>query len=29
MTKFRKRIGEKGVEKIFKIGLMVNAKEIT
>ena len=29
MTKFRKRIGEKGVEKIFKISLMVNAKEIT
>jgi IS5 family transposase len=28
MTKFRKRIGEKGVEKIFKISLMVNAKEI-
>ena len=29
MTKFRKRIGEKGAEKIFKISLMVNAKEIT
>ena len=29
MTKFRKGIGEKGVEKIFKISLMVNAKEIT
>ena len=29
MTKFRKRIGEKGVEKIFKISLMVNASEIT
>ena len=29
MTKFRKRIGEKGVEKIFKISLMVNALEIT
>ena len=28
MTKFRKRIGEKGAEKIFKISLMVNAKEI-
>ena len=25
MTKFRKRIGEKGAEKIFKISLMVNA----
>ena len=29
MTKFRKRIGETGAEKIFKISLMVNAKEIT
>ena len=29
MTKFRKRIGEKGAEKIFKISLMVNASEIT
>ena len=29
MTKFRKRIGEKGAEKIFKISLMVNAGEIT
>ena len=29
MTKFRKRIGEKGAEKIFKISLMVNALEIT
>ena len=29
MTKFRKRIGEKGAEKIFKISLMVNAPEIT
>ena len=29
MTKFRKRIGEKGAEKIFKISLMVNAAEIT
>ena len=29
MTKFRKRIGAKGAEKIFKISLMVNAKEIT
>ena len=29
MTKFRERIGEKGVEKIFKISLMVNAKKIT
>lgn len=29
MTKFRKRIGEKCVEKIFKTSLMVNAKEIT
>lgn len=29
MTKFRKRIGEKGAEKIFKLSLMVNAKEIT
>lgn len=29
MTKFRKRIGERGAEKIFKISLMVNAKEIT
>ena len=29
ITKFRKRIGEKGAEKIFKISLMVNAKEIT
>ncbi len=27
MTKFRKRIGEKGAEKIFKISLMVNAGE--
>ena len=29
MTKFRKRIGSQGAEKIFKICLMVNAKEIT
>ena len=29
MTKFRKRIGEKGAEKIFKLSLMVNAAEIT
>ena len=29
MTKFRKRIGSQGAEKIFKISLMVNAKEIT
>ena len=29
MTKFRKRIGEKGAEKIFKISLMLNASEIT
>ena len=29
MTKFRKRIGEKGAEKIFKISLMVNAAEVT
>ncbi|MGM9753141.1 MAG: IS5 family transposase [Candidatus Cryptobacteroides sp.] len=29
MTKFRKRIGAQGAEKIFKISLMVNAKEIT
>ena len=29
MTKFRKRIGEAGAEKIFKISLMVNAEEIT
>ena len=29
MTKFRKRIGTIGAEKIFKISLMVNAKEIT
>lgn len=29
MTKFRKRIGEKGAEKIFKISLIVNASEIT
>ena len=29
MTKFRKRIGEQGAEKIFKISLMVNAAEIT
>ena len=29
MTKFHKRIGEKGAEKIFKLSLMVNAKEIT
>lgn len=28
MTKFRKRIGEKGAEKIFKLSLMVNAKEM-
>ena len=29
MTKFRKRIGTIGSEKIFKISLLVNAKEIT
>ena len=29
MTKFRKRIGPQGAEKIFKISLMVNAEEIT
>jgi IS5 family transposase len=29
MTKFRKRIGAEGAEKIFKLSLMVNAKEIT
>lgn len=29
MTKFRKRIGEQGAEKIFKISLMVNAAEVT
>lgn len=29
MTKFRKRIGEKGAEKIFKLSLTVNAAEIT
>ena len=29
MTKFRKRIGTIGSEKIFKISLMVNAGEIT
>ena len=29
MTKFRKRIGEKGAEKIFRISLMVNGSEIT
>lgn len=29
MTKFRKRIGAMGAEKIFKLSLMVNAKEIT
>ena len=29
MTKFRKRIGTIGAEKIFKISLLVNAKEIT
>ena len=29
MTKFRKRIGESGAEKIFKISLLVNAAEIT
>ena len=29
MTKFRKRIGEKGAEKILRISLMVNAGEIT
>lgn len=29
MSKFRKRMGEKGAEKIFKINLMVNALEIT
>ena len=29
MTKFRKRIGEHGAEKIFKISLMVNAAEVT
>ncbi len=28
-TKFRKRIGEKDAEKIFKIILLVNAQEIT
>ncbi|MBO6044917.1 MAG: IS5 family transposase, partial [Bacteroidales bacterium] len=29
MTKFRKRIGAEGAEKIFKLSLMVNANEIT
>lgn len=29
LTKFRKRIGAGGAEKIFRISLMVNAKEIT
>ena len=29
LTKFRKRIGAQGAEKIFMISLMVNAKEIT
>ena len=29
MTKFRKRIGESGAEKIFKISMLVNAAEIT
>ena len=29
MTKFRKRIGEKGAEKIFRLSLLVNAEEIT
>jgi hypothetical protein len=29
MTKFRKRIGAQGAEKLFKISLMVNAGEIT
>ena len=29
LTKFRKRIGTIGAEKIFKISLLVNAKEIT
>jgi len=29
MTKFRKRIGADGAEKIFTLSLMVNAKEIT
>lgn len=29
MTKFRKRIGEKGAERILKISLMVNAAEVT
>lgn len=29
MTKFRKRIGAEGAEKIFKLSLMVNAKEVT
>ena len=29
MTKFRKRIGSLGAEKLFKISLMVNAGEIT
>ena len=29
MTKFRKRIGEGGAEKILRISLMVNAEEVT
>lgn len=29
LTKFRKRIGAAGAEKIFKLSLMVNAEEIT
>ena len=29
MTKFRKWIGEKGAEKIFRLSLLVNAEEIT
>lgn len=29
MTNFRKRIGEKGAEKIFRLSLLVNAEEIT
>jgi len=29
MTKFRKLIGEKGSEKIFRLSLLVNAEEIT
>ena len=29
MTKFRKRIEEKGAEKIFRLSLLVNAEEIT